>query len=59
MYVRHVITTAFFAIVGYFVNATYKQRDVLIAFYNLVRDYLGGAQAIVILDSTCCFNFKI
>lgn len=49
---------SFLAIVAHFVDATYKQRDVLIAFHNLIGDHSGGAQAVVILDVIRQYNFE-
>ena len=49
---------SFLAVVAHFVDATYKQRDVLLAFRNLVGDHSGGAQAAVILDVIRQYNFE-
>lgn len=49
---------SFLAVVAHFVDATYKQRDVLIAFRNLIGDHSGAAQAAIILDVIRQYNFE-
>ena len=46
------------AVVAHFVDASYKQQDVLLAFRNLVSDHSGGAQASVIINVIREYNFK-
>ncbi|RYN48425.1 hypothetical protein AA0114_g7239 [Alternaria tenuissima] len=41
---------SFLGVVGYFADAQYQQRDILLAFRNLYGDYTGAAQAAVILQ---------
>ena len=49
---------SFLGIVAHFVDATYNQRDVLIAFRNLFSDHTGSAQALAVLDVIREYNFE-
>jgi hypothetical protein len=49
---------SFLAVVAHFVDATYNQRDVLVAFRNLFGDHTGRAQASVVLKVVQEYNFE-